>query len=200
MTRPCSRRRVPRGGERGAALVEIALILPLFIVLFVGAVQFGTAWLTKLQVQGGARAGARVGSSLSTTRLADYSALRGVAASLAKVGLERVEYVVVYKAAGPDGQPPVGCTGSSPTSQPGLCNVYTGAMLRTLDPAQFTGTTSCGSTAPDRQWCPVSRQSVLSRGPDFLGVWVRTSTVSFTGAFGGPAKVTAASVMRLEPR
>ncbi|MFM8303262.1 MAG: TadE/TadG family type IV pilus assembly protein [Actinomycetota bacterium] len=190
----------PRGGERGAALVEIALVLPLFVVLFVGAVQFGTAWLTKLQVEGGARAGARVGSSLSSTRLADYSLLRGVAASLAKVGLDRVEHVVVYKAAGPDGRPPAGCTGSSPASQPGLCNVYSGGMLRTLDPAQFTGTTSCGSTAPDRQWCPVSRQSVLSRGPDFLGVWVKTSTASFTGVFGAAKKVTATSVMRLEPR
>lgn len=45
--------------DRGAALVEFALVLPLLIVLLVGIVEFGRAYHTQIVLQGAAREGAR---------------------------------------------------------------------------------------------------------------------------------------------
>lgn len=48
--------------ERGSAMVEFALVLPIFIVLVFGIIQFGLA-LNRVQAyQAAAREGARVGS------------------------------------------------------------------------------------------------------------------------------------------
>jgi Flp pilus assembly protein TadG len=44
---------------RGQGLVEFALVLPLFIVLLFGIVEFGRAWMTKNVITGAAREAVR---------------------------------------------------------------------------------------------------------------------------------------------
>ena len=185
--------------EAGIALVEFVVLLPLFIILVFGTIEFGAAWSTKLKVETAARAGARVGSGLGTTRLADWTLLQNVKSVLEKIGLSNVDYVVVYKATASDGSIPSGCSGSSPTSQTGSCNVYTGAQLSSLTQASFTGTTSCGTTAPDRFWCPTTRQKVMSQSPDYLGVWIKANSPTVTKIFASPLPLQSRAVMRLEP-
>ena len=58
------RRRVERG-ERGAALVEFALILPIFMTLVLGMFSGGQAYDRKLQMTHASREGARYGASLA---------------------------------------------------------------------------------------------------------------------------------------
>lgn len=58
------RRRVERG-ERGAALVEFALILPLFMTLILGMFSGGRAYNQNLSVTHAAREGARYASTLA---------------------------------------------------------------------------------------------------------------------------------------
>jgi Flp pilus assembly protein TadG len=48
--------------DTGASLVEFALMLPLFLLLTFGAVDFGRAFYLAIEVAGGARAGASYGS------------------------------------------------------------------------------------------------------------------------------------------
>lgn len=48
------------GGERGAALVELAVMLPILAVMLVGITDFGAAWVLKDKLAGAAREGARV--------------------------------------------------------------------------------------------------------------------------------------------
>ncbi|MFN8028361.1 MAG: hypothetical protein U0W40_18970 [Acidimicrobiia bacterium] len=76
--------------------------------------------------------------------------------------------------------------------------MYTGAQLQSLTQADFTGTTSCGGTAPDRYWCPTARQNVQSIGADYLGVWIKARYVTITGLFKSPFFLTSAAIMRLE--
>lgn len=52
-------RRVVPGGERGAVLVELALVLPLLVMLLFGIVEFGRGYSAKVQLTGAARDGAR---------------------------------------------------------------------------------------------------------------------------------------------
>lgn len=186
--------------ERGAAMVELAVMLMLLAIIAFGVVEFGSAWNRKLQVETAARSGARVGSSLGNTRLADYGLLQATRSALNDIGLDNVDYVIVFKSTATDGSLPSGCDGSSPASQTGACNVYTGAYLKTMSQADFTGTTSCTGASPDRFWCPIGRQNVQSANPDYVGVKVKAKYVTITGVFHSPFTVTASAVMRLEPK
>jgi Flp pilus assembly protein TadG len=48
------------GNEQGAELVELAFILPFFLVMIIGIVDFGGAWAARDQIAGAAQAGVRV--------------------------------------------------------------------------------------------------------------------------------------------
>jgi hypothetical protein len=151
-------------------------------------------------VETAARSGARVGSSLGNTRLADYGLLQSVRSVLNDIGLDNVDYVIVFKSTGTGGALPSGCDTATPTSQSNACNVYTGTYIKTMSQSDFTGTTSCAGTAPDRFWCPIGRQNVQSIGADYLGVKVKAKYVTITGVFKSPFSVSASAIMRLEPK
>ena len=53
-----------KGGERGAAMVEFALLLPLVMSLLLGIVTGGHAYFQKISLVDAAREGARYGASL----------------------------------------------------------------------------------------------------------------------------------------
>lgn len=186
--------------DRGAVLVEAALSFMLLATLLFGAVEFGLAWQAKNVAETAARAGARVGSSLGPARLADYSSLQSVKAAIADVGPSNVEFVIVFKASSAGGEVPAICLGAPPKSQPGVCNVYTGAQLQSLTQADFTGTTSCTGTSPDRFWCPTTRRNIQILGPDYIGVYVRARHSMLTNFFGQQLTLTTKTVMRLEPK
>ena len=150
-------------GDRGAAMIEFALIGMILVVLLFGTVEFGLAWQDRNVVETTARAGARVASSMGNNRLADWNALQSVKAAVNDIGLANVQYVIIYNSTTVDGAVPAACLGATPTSQTGSCNVYTGAQLQALTQASFTGTTSCTGSSPDLAWC-------RSSGLDYLPV------------------------------
>lgn len=51
--------RTGRTNDRGAAMVEFALILPILVVLLLGIMEFGRAYNAKISIQAAAREGAR---------------------------------------------------------------------------------------------------------------------------------------------
>lgn len=53
-------------GEKGSSLVELALVLPLFLLLLLGSVDFGRAFYLAIEIAGAARAGAMYGASNPT--------------------------------------------------------------------------------------------------------------------------------------
>lgn len=48
-----------RHNEKGAAMVELAIILPVLLMLMVGIIEFGRAYNTQVSIQAAAREGAR---------------------------------------------------------------------------------------------------------------------------------------------
>lgn len=60
-------RRYPRGaGHRGQSLVEFAIILPSFLLMMVGTIDFGFAFYSHMTLEYASREGARVGSALAS--------------------------------------------------------------------------------------------------------------------------------------
>lgn len=65
--RPGRRIRIPRSGnERGTALIEFAFVLPMFLVLLLGTIDFGHLIQTRLIMTNVAREGASIASRQST--------------------------------------------------------------------------------------------------------------------------------------
>lgn len=52
--------------EQGASLVELALVLPLLMLLLIGAVDFGRAFYLAMEISGAAQAGAEYGTQNPT--------------------------------------------------------------------------------------------------------------------------------------
>jgi Flp pilus assembly protein TadG len=71
-------RRVQRADDRGAALVEMAIMLPILVLLLFGIFEFGRAYNAKITLTHATREGVRV---LSLTGDADAAADRLLAAS-----------------------------------------------------------------------------------------------------------------------
>ncbi|MFT7600413.1 MAG: hypothetical protein ACI8TP_003355 [Acidimicrobiales bacterium] len=183
-----------RGHERGAAIVETALITPLLLLLSLGGAEVGFRIRDHQTVTNASRAAARVISSSGDSRLADYDALSTLQAALGSFDTADVVRIIVFKPE-PDGSLPVLCEASAVAD---LCTQYDGSDLSVL-PGTFVGTTSCTAGSPDENWCPLDRERSAAIGPDWIGVRVEVQHESFA-PYLADRLVVAQTVMRLEPR
>lgn len=195
------RRRARRArGERGAAVTEFVLIAPVLVLLVAAVLEFGLAFRDNMTMSNALRSGARVGSNAGRERLADYTILKAVEAAMAEVPTSQIQRIIVYKADTANSAVPSSCLSVTPPGGvTGVCNVYNPASL-SLPESEFSGTT-CSASAPDRWWCPVSRQSQQALGADYLGVWMEIEYDYVTHLFPGDGlTLRDRAIMRLEPR
>jgi hypothetical protein len=192
------RRRNRRKGSRGAALVEAAIITPLFVLLIFGLLEWGYGFLDRLSVKNASLSGARVGSSEGTNGIADYDILQAVKKSTGGMGDVKIKYVIVYKAASYTASVPAACLTASSSGPSVFCNRYTGA-----DFAQASTNFGCAPGDIDLSWCPSNRktaQSGVYGPPDYIGVFVQGRHDNITGFFGKGFDFKADTVIRLEPQ
>lgn len=194
-------KRKQRSGERGAALIEAAFITPIFFALIIGIIESGLLFRNNLTTRNAVQQAAREASVNGESPDADYLILRSVEHGLQAMGLETLEHVVVFHASGPGDTVPAECL-ASPQSTP-ACNRYTAAdFFKELDDpvtGADTGNFRCGPSAVDRFWCPADRETVLSVGPDYVGVHIQTRHRFISGFFGQDRSLTATVIIRLEP-
>lgn len=185
--------------ERGAVLVEMAIVAVFLVALVAGTFDYGQAWRSSLVVNEAARTGARVGSAQGPVRGADFYALSGVKSALESGGrLADVERVVIFRS-GALGQVPEACkTGST-----SACQVITGTDFRTNWETQSvtaaTTTSGCLLIATARNWCPTTREN-RQQLADYYGVWVKTRYDHEFTLFGSGTDVSRTATMRLEPK
>ena len=137
---PRRRRDGTRRGQRGASLVEFALIVPLLSMFLFGIVQFGIAYDKKQSINSAAREGARLGA-LETT---DVSEIR-----------DRAVGAYISAASGPD--PTVTVTG-----------VIVGPPAQAVPFASGDG--PCASTTPKYDFVRVSVMTPYDITIPFFGV------------------------------
>jgi Flp pilus assembly protein TadG len=80
-----ARIRVLCKNNHGAALVELALVTPLLLLLFAGAIDFGGAYFVELEVANAAHAGAEYGSQNPTDTAGITAAAEQSAPNLANL-------------------------------------------------------------------------------------------------------------------
>src|SRR5262245_65553320 len=91
-----------RRGERGAALLEVALTLPLLLLVCVGILEFGRAYQTWQVLTNAAREGARIAvlpgmdDSAVTSRVQQYMTAGQLPnAATATIGVDRTQTVSI---------------------------------------------------------------------------------------------------------
>ena len=181
--------------ERGAALLEFALVAPILILLVFGIIEYGMFFKDYLTVSNTTRAGARVGSAAGSNADADYQILQAVntAASALPGGAGSIERITIYRSASTGGAPTTTCQTTSSAADG--CNVYTPSALN-----QPVARFGCGPGSLDSAWCPTTRQDSQAIGPDYIGVWVKTTHNFATKLFGTSRTITDSVVMRIEPK
>jgi len=108
--------------DRGASLVEFAIVAPLLLILIFGIIEFGFVWRTQLTVANATQTAGRIAASLGTSTDADYAVLQSVEQSLGTIsGLNIVEEVHIWQSNGL-GSPLGGC--GDPDAGGTNCNAY----------------------------------------------------------------------------
>jgi hypothetical protein len=180
--------RLRRRREKGATLLETALVLPLLLMLGLGAAEIGFLVVDYLTVSNAAREGARTGSAAgdyedSVTGIdADDLIVEAVEQVACNLEYSTLLSVTVYEADA-DGDP------IDPSN---LLNRYSGSINCTSGVVGLT----CANGCP---WAPGERDRKLP-DLDYLGVEVEFEHVGVTGIIPLPTVTfTDRAVMRLEP-
>lgn len=103
-------RRSPSKAERGSQLIELALVLPVLMLIFAGAVDFGRAWFLYMEVASAAEAGALYGLTNTT----DITGMQS-AALLDAPDLPGLSSTATYGSECSDGTSAVALNGTPPT-------------------------------------------------------------------------------------
>lgn len=181
--------------ESGAVLVELAILVPVLILLVLGMLEMGLAWRDSGTVTQATRQGARVVANFGDDADADLQALVSVMTVMASEA-GRVEYIIIYDASAAGGEVPAGChTGS----QAGVCNTYVFSDLvnLTTSPPTNTALFQCGGAAV--QWCPNARSDTFSN-LDHVGVYMKVDRPWVTNIFPGDGlELSGYTVMQVEP-
>ncbi|MEX2293942.1 MAG: TadE/TadG family type IV pilus assembly protein [Acidimicrobiales bacterium] len=203
MTSRLRRRRTePGNADRGATIIEFALVLPFLLLLGLGTVEMGMGWVAHDRVETAAAQGARVAAVSGNRVETDRDVLVTLQAALTAEALANLDRVVVFKSTDAAGAVPSGCikaaADSSQVGVTGACNTYTGATARAASAVAMTGFGG-GPSDLDRYWKPAQRNATLAGPPDYVGVWVRTTHNAVTGGFFGDITLQKVTIFRIQP-
>jgi Flp pilus assembly protein TadG len=184
------------GRERGAVLVEFAMVAMILVTVLAGTFDLGMAWRSGLGVTEAARAGARVGSGQGKALTADRSLLLSAQAAMASSDLlPDVTRVVVYRSATADGVMPSGCKTTATNSN---CNVFTGTQFRNIIATSALTSTGCLTGSQSQNWCPTQRVTTQLTA-QYIGVWIQIRYDYDFRLLGTSRLIERSAVMRLEP-
>ena len=178
------RRGSPREG--GQALVEFALVMPIFMLLIFGLLEYGFLYNAILTVQFASREGVSIAAQAGAVDGADCSVLKAVETALqTPVNRTTIDAVEIFQA------------DTSGNMIPGRVNRY----IR-------TGTLDCPGTGSEpytldgvEGYPQVDRSDTLSGGLDLIGVHIDYTYNGLTPIGAGRSwAVSAGATLRMEPK
>ncbi len=195
--------------ERGSSIVEAAIITPVFLMILFGLLEFGLIARDELTTTNASRDGGRAASVYANDAHADYWILESVKQSIAPMGEDLIEYVVIFRIedVGDEMNPQCHIQSVAATSDPlRPCNRYSQTELHLplyeADDVTLSGYWGCDvnpARAVDDAWCARDRETSLSAGLDLIGVYVKTKHYYITGFFGDQRFVDDVTIIQIEP-
>lgn len=178
-----------RRDERGAVLVEAAIVIPILMMITLGIVEYGGAYRENAAVAGASRAGARVASSLPKTDFgctapcsdSAVTVAAAVSSALQSLGSNAPQQLWIYK---------VGAAGNTPPFT--SCTYCVGYNW-------ISSSKSFGGTPLGTGWTAAKQNACASGPPDQIGVYIKVKHTAVTKMFGGDRNLTGTTIMRLEP-
>lgn len=174
--------------QRGATIIEAALVFPLLILIIMGIMEIGLAFKDYLTVSYISREAARVGALAGNDADADCSILRGIGTVATAGDLTRIDSIQIFKA-NVNGVQGVTNVAVFDGGDPSLCNV----------PAQPSDTWTISPIG----WPATSRQTSVGAQPlDIIGVRIIMTHdwVTNFAPFRGSITIDESTITRLEPK
>jgi len=178
--------RTGRASEAGQGLVEFALVIPVFVGLLMGVIEFGFLYNNLLTVQFAARQGASAAAQAGGVDGADCSILAAVEKALTTpIDHDRVEFVEIFQ------------SDAAGDAVPGMVNRY----LR-------EGTLDCPGTGVQpytlegvEGYPQIERHDALVEGLDVIGVRIGYSYLGITPiGVGRSWDLADGATLRMEPK
>ncbi|MEX1006705.1 MAG: TadE/TadG family type IV pilus assembly protein [Acidimicrobiia bacterium] len=182
------RKRGRRSDERGAVLVETAILIPIIVLITFGLIEFSSVYQSSSVGAGAARSAARTASA--EARLSTYATDASVAAATALKTIAPDEPIEmwVYKA-NDNGYP--GANGNTS---------FSSCTTSCIQYSWVPGTKSFDTANPGGSGWPASSQNACETANwDSVGVYVKLSHKYITKLFGATITLTDHAVFRLEP-
>lgn len=167
-------------------------------MMIFGVMEIGLLFRTDLTTTHSSRDGARAASVYGSEAESDFLVLQTVRHAVDAIGVDAIDFVVVYRLTDPTADMDADCLVASKL---GVCNRYVRAdfdLALEYTNGNPTPHFGCGSSSVDRFWCPSDRVATLS-GADLVGVHVQTNHNYLTGFFGESQSVSESTVIRIEP-
>ncbi len=171
---------------------------PVFFLMLFGVMEIGMLLRSDLTTTHASRDGARAASVFGREAETDFLVLQTIRHGIDAIGVDAIEYVVIYKIDDPTDTMDQDCRTASKVD---VCNRYLPADFElALDYTNGNPTPHfrCGTTAVDRFWCPGDRDSSIGNA-DYVGVFIETRHEYVTGFFGEDKLLSDRTVIRIEP-
>lgn len=188
-------------GDDGSIIAESALLVPFFVLLLFGMLEFGGAFRDYLTLSNGVTTGARQAAIQGNNSSADWNIILSVKDAMNAMPMSQIRRIVIFKAATATSTlDPTKCkVASSATDK---CNVYTTTSsptpLSAITRSATMPTSWSDCSGPTVGYCPTGR-SVAATSPEYVGVFVEVVHPWITGLFGQTITLTQVSVTRIEP-
>ncbi len=177
--------RLGQRNERGATIIEFAVVFPLIIMLVMGIAEFSLAFKDWLTISHASREGARAGATAANDIAADIQVLNAIEQAVTGGDLTAINNVVV----------------SDPDGGPSTTYTYTGdptcAWVPCPDP--YAGPNLYDWPYAPPNYLPENRD-VTAPSPGRIKVSITLTHQWFTGLFASTSIWTSDTIMRLEPR
>jgi len=175
-------------GERGAVLVETAILLPIILLITFGLIEFSSVYQSASVASGAARSAARTASAESRLPTFATDAALAAATALKTVSADEPVEMWVYKA-NDKGYPGANGNTSFTTCDTSCIKYNWIPSSRSFDTANPGGS----------GWAASSQNACDSSNWDSVGVYVKLTHKFLTKLFGATITLTDHAVFRLEP-
>ncbi|MBV8951392.1 MAG: pilus assembly protein [Actinobacteria bacterium] len=185
VVRAVGRRRARiEAGERGAALIEAAILMPVVLLIIFGAIEFSSLFKDAATLSSAARAGGRTASAESRNPNMPTDTAAAVGTALSSLPTDSPQRLYVYDATS---------SSSAPADCSGNCVSFT------WDKSSKTFVADSYSAQSPPSW--VTNQNVCGGAGAWarVGVWVQADHSFVTNLFGATRTLTSTAIFRMEP-